>query len=162
MSIQLELVAIEKPVDTNVIIGQTHFVKSAEDLYEAMANAGGGIRFGVAFLEASGACKVRVTGNDDALKALASKNAMALGTGHAFLIFMDKGFPINVLNGIKAVPEVCSIFCATANPVQVVVAVSEQGRGIMGVIDGAPPKGIEDSSDVEWRHSFLRKISYKL
>ena len=162
MSVELELVAIEKPADTNVIIGQTHFIKSAEDLYEAMANAGGGIRFGIAFLEASGACKVRVTGNDETLMSLAGKNAMALGTGHAFLIFMDKGFPINVLNGVKAVPEVCSIFCATANPVEVVVAKSAQGRGIMGVIDGAPPKGIEDSEDVAWRHSFLRKIGYKL
>lgn len=162
MSLELELVAIEKPADTNVIIGQTHFIKSAEDLYEAMVNAGGGIRFGIAFLEASGACKVRVTGNDDGLMSLAGKNAMRLGTGHAFLIFMDKGFPINVLNGVKAVPEVCSIYCATANPVQVVVAVSEQGRGIMGVIDGSSPKGIEDSEDVAWRHSFLRKIGYKL
>lgn len=162
MSLEFELVAIDKPADTNVIIGQTHFIKSAEDLYEAMANAGGGIRFGIAFLEASGACKVRVTGNDDSLKALAGKNAMALGTGHAFLIFMDKGFPINVLNGVKAVPEVCSIYCATANPVQVVVAKTEQGRGIMGVIDGGPPKGIEDSEDLAWRHSFVRKIGYKL
>ncbi|MGE5579544.1 MAG: adenosine-specific kinase [Bacillota bacterium] len=162
MSVKLELVAIEKPADTNVIIGQSHFIKSAEDLYEAMANAGGGIRFGIAFLEASGACKVRVTGNDDALMALAGKNAMALGTGHAFLIFMDKGFPINVLNNVKAVPEVCSIYCATANPVQVVVASSEQGRGILGVIDGAPPNGLEDAEDVAWRQSFLRKIGYKL
>ncbi len=162
MTVELELIAIEKPADTNVIIGQTHFIKSAEDLYEAMANAGGGIRFGIAFLEASGACKVRVTGNDEALMRLAGKNAMALGTGHAFLIFMDNGFPINVLNGIKAVPEVCSLYCATANPVQVVVAKSEQGRGIMGVIDGAPPKGIEDEEDKAWRRSFLRKIGYKL
>ena len=162
MSVELELVAIEKPADTNVIIGQTHFIKSAEDLYESMANAGGGIRFGIAFLEASGACKVRVTGNDEDLMSLAGKNAMALGTGHAFLIFMDKGFPINVLNSIKAVPEVCSIYCATANPIQVVVAKSTWGRGIMGVIDGAPPKGIEDSEDIAWRHSFLRKIGYKL
>lgn len=162
MTVQLELIAIEKPADTNVIIGQTHFIKSAEDLYEAMANAGGGIRFGIAFLEASGACKVRVTGNDETLMSLAGKNAMALGTGHAFLILIDDGFPINVLNGIKAVPEVCTIFCATANPIQVVVAKSEQGRGIMGVIDGASPKGIEDEEDKAWRRSFLRKIGYKL
>ncbi len=162
MPVDLELVAIEKPAEANVIIGQTHFIKSAEDLYEAMANAGGGIRFGIAFLEASGACKVRVTGNDDTLMELAGKNAMALGAGHAFLILMEKGFPINVLNGLKAVPEVCSIFCATANPVQVVLAKSEQGRGIMGVIDGCPPKGIEDAEDVAWRHSFLRKIGYKI
>jgi adenosine/AMP kinase len=162
MSVDLELVAIEKPAETNVIIGQTHFIKSTEDLYEAMANAGGGIRFGIAFVEASGACKVRVTGNDEALMSLAGKNAMALGTGHAFLIFMEKGFPVNVLNGIKAVPEVCAIYCASANPVQVVVAETEQGRGIMGVIDGFLPKGLEDAEDVSWRHSFLRKIRYKL
>lgn len=162
MSVNLELIAIEKPADTNVIIGQTHFIKSTEDLYEAMVNAGGGIRFGVAFLEASGACKVRVSGNDKGLMDLAAKNAMALSAGHAFLILMDNGFPINVLSAVKAVPEVCSIYCATANPVQVVVAQSEQGRGIMGVIDGSSPKGVEDASDVEWRHSFLRKIGYKL
>lgn len=162
MPVDFELVAIEKSSETNVIIGQTHFIKSVEDLHEAMANAGGGIRFGIAFLEASGACKVRVTGNDDALMSLAGKNAIALGTGHAFIILMDNGFPINVLNGIKAVPEVCSIYCATANPVQVLVAKSEQGRGIMGVIDGSAPKGIEDAEDVAWRHSFLRKIGYKV
>jgi len=162
MPLELDLVNIEKPADVNVIIGQTHFIKSAEDLYEAMANAGGSIRFGIAFLEASGACKVRITGNDESLKDLAGKNALALGAGHAFLIFMENGFPINVLNNIKAVPEVCSIYCATANPVQVVIAKSEQSRGILGVIDGATPKGIEDATDVEWRHSFLRKIAYKL
>lgn len=162
MSIDLDLVAIEKPADANVIIGQTHFIKSAEDLYEAMANAGGGIRFGIAFLEASGACKVRITGNDETLMELAGKNAMALAAGHAFLILMEGGFPINVLNGLKAVPEVCSIYCATANPVQVVVARSEQGHGILGVIDGFLPKGIEDAEDVAWRHSFLRKIGYKV
>lgn len=162
MSVQLDLVAIEKPSDTNVIIGQTHFIKSTEDLYEAMANAGVGIRFGIAFLEASGACKVRVSGNDKGLMDLAAKNAMALSTGHAFLIFMENGFPINVLNGIKAVPEVCTIYCATANPVQVIIAQTDQGRGIMGVVDGAPPKGVEDAGDVAWRHSFLRKIGYKL
>jgi hypothetical protein len=162
MPVDLELVPVEKPVEANVIIGQTHFIKSTEDLHEAMANAGGGIRFGIAFLEASGACKVRVTGNDETLMDLAGKNAMALGAGHAFLILMEKGFPINVLNGLKAIPEVCSIYCATSNPVQVVVAKSEQGRGIMGVIDGFPPKGIEDAEDMAWRHSFLRKIGYKL
>jgi hypothetical protein len=162
MSIDLDLVAIEKPADANVIIGQTHFIKSAEDLYEAMANAGGGIRFGIAFLEASGACKVRITGNDETLMELAGKNAMALAAGHAFLVLMEGAFPINVLNGLKAVPEVCSIYCATANPVQVIVARSEQGRGILGVIDGFLPKGIEDAGDVAWRHSFLRKIGYKV
>ncbi len=162
MVLEFELVKIEKPEDMNVIIGQSHFIKTVEDLHEAMANAGGGIKFGIAFLEASGACLVRATGNDEDLVSLAKKNALALGTGHAFLIFMQNGFPINVLRNITAVPEVCSIFCATANPVQVVVAKSEQGRGIMGVIDGYPPKGVEGPEGIEWRHSFLRKIGYKL
>ena len=162
MSVNLEIVNIEKPAEANVVIGQTHFIKSVEDLYEAMANAGGGIRFGIAFLEASGKCKVRISGNDDRLMEIAGKNAMALGTGHAFIILMENGFPINVLNNLKTVPEVCTIFCATANPVQVVVAASQQGRGIMGVIDGYPPKGIEDPDDVAWRRSFLRNIGYKL
>lgn len=162
MALEFELVQIEKSEDLNVIIGQSHFIKTVEDLYEAMANAGGSIKFGIAFLEASGACLVRAAGNDDSLTALAKKNALALGTGHAFIIFMSNGFPINVLNSLKMVPEVCSIFCATANPVQVVVAKSEQGRGIMGVIDGSPPKGEEAQPDIDWRHSFLRKIGYKL
>lgn len=162
MPLEFELVQIEKPEDMNVIIGQSHFIKTAEDLYEAMANAGGGLKFGIAFLEASGACLVRVTGNDKSLMDLAAKNGMALGTGHAFLIFMSGGFPVNVLGNIKTVPEVCSVFCATANPVQVVVAKSSQGRGIMGVIDGNPPKGTEGPEAVEWRRSFLRKIGYKL
>ncbi|QUL99666.1 MAG: adenosine-specific kinase [Candidatus Fermentithermobacillus carboniphilus] len=159
---EFEVVAIEKPENLNVIIGQSHFIKSVEDLYEAMANAGGGIKFGIAFLEASGPCLVRFAGNDERLIELAKKNALALGTGHAFIIFMENGFPINVLNNIKAVPEVCRIFCATANPVQVVVAKTDQGRGIVGIIDGNPPKGIEGPEDISTRHSFLRKIGYKL
>jgi adenosine/AMP kinase len=162
MALGFELVKIEKPENMNVIIGQSHFIKTVEDLHEAMANAGGGLRFGISFLEASGACLVRATGNDENLISLAKKNALALGTGHAFLIFMENGFPINVLRNITAVPEVCSIFCATANPVQVVVAKSEQGRGIMGVIDGYPPKGVEGPEEIGWRHSFLRNIGYKL
>lgn len=162
MSLEFELVNIEKPENLNVIIGQAHFIKTVEDLHEAMVGAGGGIKFGISFLEASGERLVRVTGNDEKLMDLAKKNALALGTGHAFLILMENGFPINVLRNILAVPEVCTIYCATGNPVQVVVAKSEQGRGIMGVIDGYPPKGVEGPDGVEWRHSFLRKIGYKL
>ncbi len=161
MSIELELVTIEKPEDANIILGQSHFIKTVEDLYEAMVQVGGTIRFGIAFLEASGACLVRSTGNDENLVEIAEKNALALGTGHAFIVVMENGFPINVLNNIKAVPEVCSIYCATANPVQVVVAKTSQGRGIMGVIDGNQPVGVEGPQDIEWRHSFLRKIGYK-
>jgi adenosine/AMP kinase len=161
MSVELELVAIEKPEDANIILGQSHFIKTVEDLYEAMVQVGGGIRFGIAFLEASGASLVRSTGNDERLVEVAKENALALGTGHAFIVVMENGFPINVLNNIKAVPEVCSIYCATANPVEVVVAKTSQGRGIMGVIDGNPPVGVEGPQDVQWRHSFLRKIGYK-
>jgi len=157
-----EIVEIEKPENMNVIIGQTHFIKSVEDLYEAMANAGGGIRFGIAFLEASGVCLVRRSGNDEKLIDLAVKNALKMGTGHAFIILMEGGYPINVLNNIKAVPEVCRIFCATANPVEVLVAETSQGRGILGIIDGYPPRGVEGPSDVDARHSLLRKIGYKL
>lgn len=162
MSLEFEVVPIDKPQDLNVIIGQSHFIKSVEDLHEAMTNAGGGIKFGIAFLEASGPCLVRSTGNDEKLTELARKNALKLGTGHAFIIFMENGFPINVLNNIKMVPEVCNIYCATANPVEVVVAKTALGRGIMGVIDGSPPKGVEGPDDVKTRHSFLRKIGYKL
>ncbi|HHY16840.1 MAG TPA: hypothetical protein GX524_02075 [Firmicutes bacterium] len=162
MSIQFELVKIEKPENLNMILGQSHFIKSVEDLYEAMANAGGGIKFGIAFLEASGPCLIRTSGNDENLVNLAKKNALSLGTGHAFIIFMENGFPINVLNNIKMVPEVVNIFCATANEAQVVVAKTEKGRGIMGVIDGSPPEGIEGPEDIQARHSFLRKIGYKL
>ncbi len=161
MSVEFELVRIEKPEEANVILGQSHFIKSIEDLYEAMVNAGGSIRFGIAFLEASGACLVRSAGNDDVLTRVAADNAMRLGTGHAFVIVMEKGFPINVLNSVKMVPEVCGIYCATANPVEVLVAKTSQGRGIMGVVDGSPPVGVEGPPDVEWRHSFLRKIGYK-
>lgn len=161
MSVELELVTIEKPEEANIILGQSHFIKTVEDLYEAMVQVGGGIRFGIAFLEASGACLVRSMGNAEHLIEAAKQNALALGTGHAFIIVMENGFPINVLNNIKSVPEVCSIYCATANPVQVVVAKTSQGRGILGVVDGSPPVGVEGPEDILWRHSFLRKIGYK-
>ena len=162
MSLVLSTIPIEKPEETNVILGQSHFIKTAEDLYEAMTNAGGGIKFGIAFLEASGPRLVRVTGNDPALQDLARRNALAIGAGHAFIIFMENGFPVNVLNNIKAVPEVCSIYCATANPVDVVIAETSAGRGILGVIDGSPPLGVENPEDAKERMSFLRKIGYKL
>jgi len=160
---ELELVTIDKPENTNFILGQTHFIKSVEDLHEALVNAVPGIHFGLAFCEASGKCLVRTSGTDAALVELAQQNALALGTGHAFIIFMGEGYyPINVLNAVKAVPEVCHVFCATANPTQVVVAVSEQGRGILGVIDGLAPKGVEGPDGVAWRKGFLRTIGYKL
>ncbi len=162
MQIRLESVPIEKPEETNIIIGQSHFIKTVEDLHEAMVNMGGGLRFGIAFSEASGACLIRLSGNDDRLVELAKFNAQNLGAGHSFIILMENGFPINVLNAIKAVPEVCSIFCATANPLEVVIAATSQGRGIMGVIDGEPPKGVEKQEDKDWRYSFLRNIGYKL
>lgn len=160
---ELSLVEITKPEDVNVILGQTHFIKSVEDLHEAMVNAVPGIRFGLAFCEASGACLVRVSGTDPALAELAGQNALKLGAGHAFIILLGEGYyPINVLNAVKAVPEVCRIYCATANPLQVIVAQSEQGRGILGVIDGASPKGVEGPDDIAWRKGLLRRFGYKL
>mgnify|MGYP005856562697 FL=1 len=157
------VVDVEKPDEVNVILGQSHFIKTVEDLHETLVTAVPGIRFGLAFCEASGACLVRSSGTDDGLKTLAERNAMALGTGHAFIILLAEGFyPVNVLNAIKAVPEVCRIIAATANPLQVVVAETEQGRGILGVIDGAPQKGVEDAEGVAWRKGFLRTIGYKL
>jgi uncharacterized protein len=160
---ELKLVAIAKPEEANFILGQTHFIKSVEDLHEALVNAVPGIRFGLAFSEASGACLVRATGTDEALVALAKQNALALGAGHTFIIFLGAGFyPINVLNAIKMVPEVCRIFCATANPTQVILAQTEQGRGILGVVDGSSPQGVEDEQGIAWRKGLLRKIGYKL
>jgi adenosine/AMP kinase len=159
---ETELVKVEMPPDSNVIIGQTHFIKTAEDIYEAMVNSAPGIKFGVAFCEASQECLVRVEGNDDELKAFAAKNAMNIGAGHTFIIVMKEGYPINVLGALKNVPEVCSIFCATANEVDVVVAQNERGRGIIGVIDGEKPKGIENEENREERKKFLRMIGYKL
>jgi adenosine/AMP kinase len=164
--IKFKLVEIEKTDDLNFILGQTHFIKSVEDLYEAMKNTVPNGKFGIAFCEASGACKIRSEGNDSTLKKLAEKNAMNIGAGHTFIIFMKDCYPLNVLNTIKNVPEVCSIFCATANPTKVVIVESKQGaeigRGILGVIDGFIPKGIEDKQDLAWRKKLLRDISYKL
>jgi adenosine/AMP kinase len=159
--LNLHLVPLEVPENGNLILGQSHFIKTVEDVYEAMVNTVPQMKFGIAFNEASGPCLTRVEGNDDALKALAAKNASAVGAGHIFVVVMRDGYPINVLGRIKDVPEVCSIFCATANPVQAVVAESEQGRGVLGVIDGVPPKGVEGPEDVEKRRGFLRMIGYK-
>jgi adenosine/AMP kinase len=158
----LTTVKIQKPEEINFILGQTHFIKTVEDLHEALVSAVPGIQFGLAFCEASGACLVRTTGTDPAMVELARQNALAIGAGHCFILFLGPGFfPINVLNPIKMLPEVCRIFCATANPVEVIVAQSEQGRGILGVIDGFSPKGVEAEADVAWRKDFLRKIGYK-
>jgi adenosine/AMP kinase len=159
--LNLHLVPLEIPENGNLILGQSHFIKTVEDIYEAIVNTVPQIKFGVAFNEASGPCLTRVDGNDDALKALAAKNATAIGAGHTFVVVMREGYPINVLGRIKDVPEVCSIFCATANPVQAVVAESEQGRGVLGVIDGVPPKAVEGPEDAEKRRAFLRMIGYK-
>jgi adenosine/AMP kinase len=158
---ELKSVPLEIPEGGNLILGQTHFIKSVEDLYEALVNTVPQMKFGVAFNEASGPCLTRVDGNDEALKALAARNATAVGAGHTFVIVMREGYPINVLGRIKDVPEVCSIFCATANPVTVIVAESAEGRGVMGVIDGAQPKGVETTEDAARRREFLRKIGYK-
>ena len=160
---ELKLIPIEKPEDMNFILGQSHFIKTVEDLHEALVQAVPGIKFGLAFCEASGVALVRASGTDEQLVEMARQNALALGTGHAFMIFLGAGyFPINILNTVKMMPEVCRVFCATGNPVQVIVAESEQGRGILGVIDGFHTKGIETDADVEWRKGFLRKIGYKL
>jgi len=163
MDTKLTTVTIEKPENINFILGQTHFIKSVEDLHETLVGAVPGIKFGVAFCEASGKCLVRWSGTDAAMIELAKRNALALGAGHSFIVFLGEGFfPVNVLNAVKMVPEVCRIYCATANPTQVLVAETEQGRGIMGVVDGASPKGVEGDEDIAWRQSFLRKIGYKL
>jgi hypothetical protein len=155
-------VPIEKPLEINLILGQSHFIKTVEDLHEALVNTVPGIKFGLAFCEASGKCLVRSSGTDSQMLELAQQTALAIGAGHSFVIFLAEGFyPINVLNAIKAVPEVCQIFCATANPVEVILAESEQGRGILGVIDGFSPHGLEGEEDIAWRKSFLRMIGYK-
>jgi uncharacterized protein len=159
---ELKIISIENPKEYNIILGQSHFVKTVEDVYEAMVNSVPGIKFGVAFSEASASRKIRVEGTDDAMKDLAARNLMTISSGHAFLVFIDGAFPINVLGAIRQVPEIVNIFCATANPVEVIIAESEQGRGILGVIDGKPPVGIETEEDVAWRKGFLRKIGYKL
>lgn len=159
---ELHLVKIEKPETINFILGQSHFIKTVEDIHEALVNTVPGIKFGLAFCEASGKRLVRWSGTDDAMIELARKNALAIGAGHSFIIFLGDGFyPINVLNAVKMVPEVTRIFCATANPTEVIVAASNQGRGILGVIDGEPPLGVEDEEGITWRKNFLRMIGYK-
>lgn len=156
-------IKIEKPDEINFILGQSHFIKTVEDLHEALVGAVPGIKFGLAFSEASGKCLVRWSGNDGGMIELAQKNSLAIGAGHSFILFLGSGyFPVNVLNAVKSVPEVCRVFCATANPVEVLVAETEQGRGIIGVIDGSSPKGIEGDEDIAWRKDFLRKIGYKI
>ena len=154
---------IEKPEAINFILGQTHFIKTVEDLHEALVGAVPGITFGVAFCEASGKCLVRWSGTDPAMIELAKSNALVIGAGHSFVIFFGEGFyPLNVLNAVKTVPEVCSIFCATANAAEIILAATEQGRAILGVVDGASPKGVEGDDDIAGRRDLLRKIGYKL
>jgi adenosine/AMP kinase len=159
---EIKIVKIKKPEDANIIIGQAHFIKTAEDIFEAITNASASIKFGIAFCESSGKCLVRIEGNDDELKKIASQNAETIAAGHIFVVVIRQGYPINILNALKNVPEVCSIFAATQNPLEVIIAETEQGRGILGVIDGAKPQGIEGREDVKWRKELLRKIGYKL
>jgi adenosine/AMP kinase len=158
---RLSVVEIEKPDDVNLVLGQAHFIKTVDDLHEALAGSSPHLRFGVAFCESSGPRLVRRSGNDDELTALAVRNLQAIGAGHAFLVLLREGYPVNVLNQLKQVPEVCRIFCATANPVQVVVAETEQGRGILGVVDGGIPLGVETDDDVDARRALLRTLGYK-
>ena len=158
---ELKTVRIENPDGLNLILGQSHFIKTVEDIYEAMVNTVPGVKFGLAFCEASDKCLVRYTGTDNETIELAKKNAFNISAGHAFILFMKDIFPVNVLNTIQRVPEVCRIFCATANPVEVVVAETDQGRGILGIIDGFSSKGIEEEEDILWRKDLLRKIGYK-
>jgi uncharacterized protein len=157
----LKTVRLVIPENGNIILGHSHFIKTVEDLYEAIVNTVPQMKFGIAFNEASGDCLIRVDGNDPELEGIATANAQALSAGHAFVIALRDGYPINVLSRIREIPEICNIFCATANPVEVILAETAQGRGILGVIDGSPPKGIESSNDREWRHGLLRKIGYK-
>ncbi|HEX9674791.1 MAG TPA: adenosine-specific kinase [Anaerolineales bacterium] len=159
---ELLSVAIEKPESANLILGQSHFIKTVEDLHEVLVGAVPGIQFGLAFCESSGPALVRSSGTSPELTELARKNALALSAGHVFLILLGNAFPINVLNAVKMVPEVCRIFCATANPVEVILAETEQGRGVLGVVDGVKPKGLEGEEDLRWRTDFLRQIGYKL
>ena len=158
---ELKVVKMELPEDSNIILGQSHFIKTVDDIYEAMATSVPGIYFGLAFCEASGECLVRVEGNDEELKLMAAENALTLGCGHSFIILLRDAYPINVLNQLKVVPEVCTIYAATANPLEVIVAETDQGRGILGVIDGYKPKGIEDEEGTIWRKDLLRKFGYK-
>jgi uncharacterized protein len=159
--LQMKTVPMEFPADANIIVGQSHFIKTVEDLYEAVVSTVPQAKFGLAFNESSGACLTRSEGNDQALREVAIRNAQALACGHTFVLVLQNAYPINVLNSIRNLPEVCSIFCATANPVEIIVAQSEQGRGVLGVIDGSSPKGVEGPADITWRHDLLRKIGYK-
>jgi adenosine/AMP kinase len=161
-AVELQLVAVENPAELNLILGQAHFIKTVEDLHETLVGAVPQLRFGVAFNESSDPRLVRRTGNDPELVELAIRNALAIGAGHSFVVFLREGYPINVLNQVKLLPEVCRIYCATANPVQVIVAHTSAGRGILGVIDGGAPLGVETDADVSARHELLRKIGYKL
>jgi len=159
--LEFESVRMQFPADANLILGQSHFIKTVEDLYEAVVGTVPQAKFGLAFNESSGPCLIRAEGNDDELRNAAIRNAQALGAGHVFVLILRDAYPINLLNAVQNVPEVCSIFCATANPVEIVVAKSDQGRGVMGVIDGSAPKGVETPADVTARKEFLRKIGYK-
>jgi hypothetical protein len=159
---ELKMERLDIPEGCNVIFGQTHFIKTVEDLYEIMAGAVPNAKFGIGFCEASGHCLVRGEGNDEALKEAAMKNAMKIGAGHTFILLLKDAFPINVLNAVKMCQEVCHIFCATANPVEVILAQSDQGRGVLGVIDGSSPKGVEKEDGIAWRKDLLRKFKYKL
>jgi len=159
---ELKAVKIDKPEDVNFIMGQAHFIKSVEDLHEAIVGTVPQMKFGVAFCESSGPALIRFSGNDDELTQIAVKNAKSLSAGHVFLIFIREGFPVNILNTIKSVPEVANVFCATGNPVSVILAETEEGRGVLGVVDGVTSKGVEGDSDSKARHDFLRKIGYKL
>jgi uncharacterized protein len=159
---EIKTIQMEIPEECNIIIGQTHFIKTVEDLYEIMVGISSQVKFGIAFCEASGDCLIRIAGNDTNLEQIATKNAQVLGAGHSFVILLKEAFPINFLNAIKQCPEVCNIYCATANPVQVIIAETEQGRGILGVVDGLSSKGVESADDVTVRKEFLRQIGYKL
>jgi len=162
MGLEFEVVKIIKPQDVNVIIGQAHFIKTVEDIYEVIASTVSNAKFAISFCESSGKCLIRTESNDNELKDIAIKNAQNVGCGHSFFIFLRNAYPINILNQIKNIQEVCRIFCATANDLEVIIAKTEQGRGIVGVIDGSSPKGIEKEEDIKWRKDFLRKIGYKL
>lgn len=158
---EIKLVKIEKPDEMNFILGQAHFIKTVEDIHEAIVTTAPHLKFGLAFCESSGPALVRFSGNDEKLVELAKKNALNIAAGHSFIIFMENGYPVNILNSIKNVPEVCGIFCATANPVEVIIAETETGRGILGVIDGVKTKAVEREEDIKYRQDFLRKIGYK-
>jgi len=159
--LEIKAVRMEFPADANIIVGQSHFIKTVEDLYEAVSTTVPQAKFGLAFNESSGACVTRADANEEALREVAIRNAQALGCGHTFVLVIQNAYPINLLNAIRNVPEVCAVFCATANPVEIVVGQSEQGGGVLGVIDGSSPKGVEGPADIAWRHDLLRKIGYK-